>query len=128
MDDVLSRTFTDLIGRLTGPMTFRLYLQPVMAMLVATHNGLQDARAGRLAYLWAIFSHPEERRQLLADGLKSIGRILLLAIALDVIYQLIVFRRLYPVEAIDVAILLAAVPYALVRGPVNRLARLWIGS
>jgi len=37
-----------------------------------------------------------------------------------------VFRRLYPVEAIDVAFLLAVVPYFVIRGPVNRLGSLWI--
>jgi hypothetical protein len=45
-----------------------------------------------------------------------------MAIVLDFVYQLIVFRRLYPVEALDVAILLAVVPYFLLRGLVNRIA------
>jgi hypothetical protein len=31
MDDTLTRFWNDLVGRLTGPMTFRLILQPVMA-------------------------------------------------------------------------------------------------
>ena len=49
-----------------------------------------------------------------------------LAIVIDFVYQLIVFRRIYPAEAIDVALLLAIVPYFVLRGPVNRIARLWI--
>lgn len=40
----------------------------------------------------------------------------------------LVFRRIYPVEAIDVALLLAVVPYFLLRGPVNRIARVWVGG
>jgi len=45
-----------------------------------------------------------------------------LAIIMDTIYQLIVLRWLYPLELVIVAILLAVVPYLLIRGPVNRVA------
>jgi hypothetical protein len=125
MDDVLTRIWTDLTGRLTGPLTLRLYLQPTMAMLFALRDGLKDARAGRPAYLWTVFSHPEERRRLLAEGWKAVGKVFILAIILDVAYQLIVFRRIYPVEVLDVAVILAVVPYALLRGAITRLARFW---
>ena len=125
MDEMLTRIWTDLTGRLTGPLTLRLYLQPAMAMLFALRDGLKDARAGRPAYLWTVFSHPEERRRLLAEGWKAIGKVFILAIILDVVYQLMVFRRIYPVEALDVAVILAVVPYALLRGAITRLARFW---
>jgi hypothetical protein len=125
MDDVLARIWNDLFGRLTGPLTLRLYLQPAMAMLFALRDGLKDARAGRPAYLWTVFSHAEERRRLLAEGWKAIGKVFILAILLDVVYQLMVFRRIYPVEVLDVAVILAVVPYALLRGAITRLARFW---
>ena len=123
MDEVLTRIGTDLVGRLTGPLTLRLFLQPAMAVVFAIRDGRRDAKAGRPPYLWTIFSHPEERRRLLADGWKGIGRIFVFAIILDVIYTLIVFRRLYPAETLDVAIILAVLPYTLLRGPVNRVVR-----
>ena len=126
MDDVLTRVWTDLIGRLTGPLTLRLSLQPAMAMLFALRDGLRDARAGRPPYMWTVFSHPEERRRPLSAGWKAIGKILIVALVLDAVYQLIVFRRVYPVEALDVVVIVAVVPYALLRGPVNRLAGRWI--
>ena len=44
---------------------------------------------------------------------------------MDVIYQLIVFNTLYPGEAVIVAIVLAFVPYLLLRGPFARFAYLW---
>ena len=56
MDDMTTRFWTDLIGRLTGPMTFRLILQPAMASLLAVRDGIKDAKAGRPAYFWAIFT------------------------------------------------------------------------
>ena len=126
MDDTLGRIWTDLLGRLIGPLTLRLYLQPSMAILFAVRDGVKDARAGRPPYLWTVFSHPEERRHLLIEGWKAIAKIFILAIVLDVVYALLVFRRIYPIETIDVAFILAVIPYALLRGPVNRLARIWI--
>ena len=53
------------------------------------------------------------------------GKIFILAVVLDVLYQLMVFRWVYPLELLSVALALAVVPYAALRGPVNRLARLW---
>ena len=126
MDDQLSRILTDLMGRLTGPLTLRLYLQPGMAVLFAVRDGLKDAKAGRPPFLWTVFSSAENRPALIRDGWKSIGRVFVLAIVLDLIYQFRVFRWVYPVETLDVALILAVLPYALLRGPVNRLARLWI--
>lgn len=43
---------------------------------------------------------------------------------MDFIYQLIVFRRIYPVELVIVVLILAFVPYLLIRDPANRFARL----
>jgi hypothetical protein len=37
-----------------------------------------------------------------------------------------VFRRIYPAEAVDVALLLAIVPYFVLRGIVNRIASVWV--
>ena len=125
MDDLLTRMWTDLTGRLTGPMTFRLILQPAMALLFACRDGLRDAHAHRPAYFWAALTQPAERRHLLSEGWKAIGRVVILAILMDVTYQLIVFRWVYPGEMLIVVVLLAVVPYALLRGPVNRIVRWW---
>jgi hypothetical protein len=37
----------NLIGRSEGPMTFRLILQPAMAVFLAIRAGLRDAREGK---------------------------------------------------------------------------------
>ena len=122
MNDVFTRFFEDLVGRLSGPLHFRLILQPIMAVLFAIRDGRRDAREGRAAYFWALFSDPEHRRDLLRSGLKSVGKIIVLALILDAAYQLWVFRWFYPNEAILVTLILAIVPYVLLRGLVNRLA------
>jgi hypothetical protein len=123
LEEILTRVWGNLIGRVHGPLTFRLILQPIVAAILATRAGLKDAREGRPIYFWAFFTHPDQRRQLLRDGWKSVGRVFILAIVIDAVYQLIVFRWLYPGEASVVAFVLAIVPYLLVRGPVNRIAR-----
>ena len=57
------------------------------------------------------------------DGWKSARQVFLLAIVMDAIYQLMVIRKFYPGEAVLVAVILAIVPYLLIRGPVNQIAR-----
>jgi hypothetical protein len=44
---------------------------------------------------------------------------------MDAIYQFIVLKILYPVEAVIVAPALAFLPYVILRGPVERAARWW---
>ena len=126
MDDWLIRYWNDLIGRLTGPLTFRLILQPVMAMIFGIRDGIKDAREGKPAYFWSILTHPGERSALLSEGWRAVLRIIVLGVIMDAIYQVIVFRTIHPLELIVVVLLLAFVPYLLIRGPVNRIARFWI--
>ena len=54
------------------------------------------------------------------------ARILLLAFAMDAIYQVIVLKTFYPGEMAIVAVLLAFIPYILLRGPFARIARWWM--
>ncbi|WP_026735896.1 hypothetical protein [Fischerella sp. PCC 9605] len=121
MEHLSSRIWEDLIGRSSGPLSFRLIMQPIMAGTFGILDGVKDARRGRPPYFWTLFTDPAQRRALLRDGWKSIAKIFILAIILDFLYQLIVFRRFYPVEALIVANVLAIVPYLLLRGPINRL-------
>src|SRR3990172_9613330 len=111
MEDFLNRIFENLIGRVSGPMKFRLILQPLMAIIFAVRSGLKDAKEGRPAYFWAIFTDPANRRDMLRDGWKSVGKVFVIAIIIDLVYQIIVFRWFYPLEAVVVAAILAFVPY-----------------
>jgi len=121
MEDMFTRFFDDLVGRMTGPMKFRMVMQPFMAVLFAIRDGRKDAFAGQVPYFWSILSNPEHRRDLLRSGWKSVGKVFILAIVLDAVYQFKVLRTFHVVEAMVVAVLLALVPYLLVRGPANRL-------
>ncbi|MBN2629912.1 MAG: hypothetical protein JXR75_05170 [Rhodobacteraceae bacterium] len=124
MLEIWARIFENLADRVSGPMHFRILLQPVMALVFATIAGLRDAREGKPPYFWSLFTDPAHRRDMLRDGWKSVGNVFLLAMLLDVIYQAIVQRFVYPGEVVLVAILLAIIPYLIARGVVTRVATL----
>lgn len=114
----------NLIGRLDGPLHFRFILQPLMSMLLAIRDGIRDADSRDPAYLWSVFTDGCHRRALLLKGWKGVGRVFLLALGLDVIYQVVALPKFYPLETLLTAVLLAIVPYILLRGPTNRVVRL----
>ena len=123
MDHIWVRVISQLAARVTGPMKFRLVLQPAMSAFFAIRSGLADARAGKPPYFWALLSDPAQRHDMMKDGWKSVGRVFILALALDVVYQIIVLRFVYVGEAIIVAFVLAILPYLILRGLVTRMAR-----
>jgi hypothetical protein len=123
MEDLFTRIWNDLMGRISGPMQFRLYLQPGMAIFFAIRDGMKDAREGKPYYFYSLFNDPQYREERLWEGFKAVARVFVLAIVMDMIYQLIVLRWFYPGEALIVAFILAFIPYLLVRGTVNRIAR-----
>lgn len=92
-----------LIGRTTGPLTLRLILQPTVAKIFAIRAGLADAREGSKPYFWSLIFHPSLRPELLRSGWKDVCKVFLLAILL-------------------VAVVLALVPYILIRGVTGRIA------
>ncbi|HEY0303508.1 MAG TPA: hypothetical protein VGC44_00975 [Longimicrobiales bacterium] len=121
MDETATRFWQELMARPSGPLAFRFVLQPLVAITYALRDGVRDAKTGRPAYFWAIFTDREHRKALIASGWQSIGKVLIIALAIDLIYQLIALRALRPLEAVFIAVLLAIVPYILVRGPINRI-------
>jgi len=84
---------------------------------------LADARAGKPPYFCALLSHPDQREEMIKDGWKSISRVFILALVLDVVYQIIEVGFVYPREAIIVAFILAILPYLILRGLVTRLTQ-----
>jgi hypothetical protein len=116
--EVIQRLWHDLIQRPDAPMRFRFILQPVMAAIVAIRDGLKDVKAGRKPYFWMALGVTRLR-----EGLNATARIILLGIVMDAMYQIIVLGRFYPGEAVIIAVVLAFVPYLLIRGPAARIAR-----
>ena len=115
----------DLIDRLHGPFSFRFVLQPMMAAIYAVRDGVLDANAGKPAYLWSVLRHPQGRGDLLREGWHRVLRIILLGVVMDVLYQVIVFKTIHFLQLVVIVLGLAFVPYVVLRGPVNRIARRW---
>jgi hypothetical protein len=96
-----------------------------MAAIAAIHDVVKLLRAGRAPTVQTVADTPGRRVQLLREGLNATARIILLGLAMDLIYQLLVFKAFYPVEALIIAVLLAFVPYLLVRVLLAPIARQW---
>jgi hypothetical protein len=123
--EILGQTWQEFIGRVHGPFAFRLVLQPLAAAIIACHAGVRDAQAGRPAYGWAVLTNPVDRPELLREGWKELARVFTVAVVVDLIYEVIVFHRIYPGQSLIVAALLALLPYPLLRGSLNRIVRYW---
>lgn len=126
--EVLTRIWQSMLDRPGGPFVFRFVLQPIMAMAAALRDGIHDARTGRAPFLWTVLSNPVQRRGRLDEALIATSRIVLLGLAMDTAYQVIEFKAFFPVEALIIALLLAFLPYVLLRGLVTRIARRWVGN
>lgn len=120
---MVERIISHLGDRPSGPMALRFIIQPVVATLLAFRDGTRDARTGRSPYFWTVLSNPEERGARLREGFKATAKVIGLGLALDVIYQVIVFKRFYPGEAILVSLIPFAF-YLVLRGPFARLQAL----
>src|SRR3954447_2854353 len=96
----LGSYWADFLSRFDGPLHFRLFIQPLMAMLFAIRDGKRDARDGRGAYIWTVLTNAAQRRYLLQSGWKGISKVFVLALALDVIYQILVWHGLKPLQGL----------------------------
>ena len=110
-----------------GRSTFACWYSPRWRRFSAIRAGLRDARDNRPPFLFGPSSQTADaRHDLRRQGWKDVGKVFIVAIVLDLIYDLIVYRWVYPGQALIVAAVLAFVPYLLIRGPVTRIARRFI--
>jgi hypothetical protein len=126
--DMVARGWEHFLARPQGTFGFRFILQPAVAALIAVRLGINDAKHGRPPFLWAALTRPVYRTQLLHGGWKDIRTPFFVSAILDVVYQLITHRFVYPLELLFTATLLALVPYLILRGLVNRGARRFVGD
>ena len=122
IEDLLQRDWNMLVGREHGPLAFRIVVQPLVSAGLAIRAGLRDARGGRPPFGWSVATRSGQRKGLVREGWTDVGRLFFAAVIIDVIYQIIVFRAIYPGQALIVAAFLAIPTYVVVRGLSNRLA------
>jgi hypothetical protein len=114
--EIPKKALGDLVGRVEGPLAFLLILQPAVATILAIRAGLKDAKEGRPAHGWAILTAAVHRRELLRDTWKDVAKVFVAAVVIDLVYEVIVFRWVYPLQSLIVAAILALLPYLLIRG------------
>jgi hypothetical protein len=107
---VRERFWSDIAGRLGGPMTLRFFLQPTLGFLAALKDGIKDARL-------------DPSRRHLREGVIATSQMMLFGFVMDTIYQFKVFNRFYPVEAVLMVFLLAVIPYFVFRWVIEHLVR-----
>lgn len=64
------------------------------------------------------------RKRYEREGWQAVMKVTIFAVLMDFIYQYLILDWVYPIGALFVAFTLAFVPYLLIRGPVNRIARM----
>jgi len=125
VEDLLKQSLEHILGRMSGPMWLRIIIQPLVSLIIGLRAGVKDAHTGQPPFGWSVLSGHSQRRELLKQAWRDVARVFIASIILDLIYQISVLRWIYPVQAAFVASVLALLPYLLVRGPTNRLAKLW---
>jgi hypothetical protein len=126
VEQYLVRLWQELIGRVGGHLSFRFILQPLGAAIIAVRAGLKDARAGRPAFGWSVLTDSSGRGHLLRGGRKDLAQLFIIAVVVDLIYEVFVLHRISLEQSLIVALSVAVPPYLIIRGPVTRIARRWL--
>jgi len=121
--DLHVQFWQEIFARPGGPLAFRFILQPVIASILATRDGWEDAKHHRNPYLWSLLKDPAGRMPRLREGLAAVSRVLLLGAGMDLVYQAVQLHAFRPLETVVIALGLAFVPYLIVRGPAARISR-----
>jgi hypothetical protein len=122
MGDFFSRIFHELVTRITsGPMQFRLIVQPSMALLLGIRDGLADAKMGAPPFVWGLLFQRQELKPSLKSALRRLQIPIIMAILADATVQYLMFRHIHPLSAIIVGVFLMGFPYSAARGITNRL-------
>ena len=105
-----------------GLAVCRFIFQPSVAIFIGLRDGIKDSRVGCPPFLLALVYHPR-RTHLLRSALASVRDLVAVAIILDVISQLIIFKNVHGGAALLLGRTLIALPYSIARALGNRIAQ-----
>ena|SRR5690348_3831790 len=117
------RFFEDLWSRLSGPGRLRFILQPTAAILLGMRDGKRDARLRSPLFLSGLVFQGIHQRNLWRSAMSSVRDLVAIAIILDLISQILIFREIHPGAALLLGPVLIATPYSISRSLTN-----WIAS
>jgi len=122
MQDFLTNVLDKIVARLTGEMSFRFILQPVIAVILGIRDGLMDAKAGTPPFIADLIFSPKNRKRQLKSAFNRLLTPIIVATVLDAIAQYFIFGHINPLGAVLVGTFVMGIPYALARGVTNRIA------
>jgi len=115
------RFFEDLRARLSGPGRLRFIIQPTAAVLLGMRDGKRDSRTRCPPFLSGLVFRRTHRRDLWRSAIASVRDLVAIAIILDIISQILIFREIHPGAALLLGPVLIAVPYSISRALTNRI-------
>lgn len=121
MEDFILNILNNIDLRLEGPLKFRIILQPLMSLFFAIKAGIRDSKTGAEPFAENIIKNKPGRKAVFKEIWKDVGKVFILAIVLDIVFQIIVLKTVHPVGAIMTAIILAIIPYLIFRGITTRI-------
>src|SRR3954469_6227037 len=83
MEEMFTRAWNDLLARDSGPFHFRLFLQPLVATILAIRAGWTEAWAGRPVFFSPRAREPAGARTVLRNMGAFVGKVFFVAVALD---------------------------------------------
>jgi tetratricopeptide (TPR) repeat protein len=89
LEDLFTRGWDHLLGRLGGMLSLRFLIQPSVSALIGVIAGVRDAQTGRPAYFISIFTDGQHRQERLRECWSAVWKVLILAIVLDVVYEML---------------------------------------
>ena len=113
----------DLTGRgmFGGKVQIRLFLQPLLALLLGVRFGLRDAKTGKTPFFASLFEGKGHGAALLKQGLRDAIVPLCLAFIIDGILQRMILGHIRLMAAVIVGALLVFLPFVVGRGLSNRI-------
>ena len=115
------RFFEDLWARLSGPGRLRFILRPTAAVLLGVRDGKRDSRLRCPLFLSGLFFGRIHRQGLWRSGMSSVRDLVAIAIILDVVSQILIFREIHPGAALLLGPVLIAKPHSISRSLTNRI-------
>jgi hypothetical protein len=117
------------LARTEGPMSLRIILEPLMALVLTFIAARRDIKKGFTPYMYRFWTTRGRSRDLVKEAWKAAGIVFVLGVMLDLLYQSAVVlglnrqAKFYPLESLLVALVLAVIPYWLFRRPLNRFMK-----
>jgi len=108
-------------GMFGGRFQIRLFLQPLLALLLGIRFGLRDARQGKTPFFLSLFEGKGHGTALLKQGLRDAIIPLCVAVIIDGILQRMILGHIRLLGALFVGALLVFLPFVIGRGVSNRI-------